>query len=119
MSYCRWSSDNWRCDLYCYESVAGGFTTHVAARRIVGDIPPEPSFGLPLDPEWGIKHRAVMDFIKAAERREIGGAYDGETFSDPDPTSFLDRLLLLRDAGYRFPDYVLAEIRDEIREAQS
>ena len=42
MSYCRWSSDNWKCDLYCYEDVSGGITTHVAGNRIVGDIPEAP-----------------------------------------------------------------------------
>lgn len=34
MSYCRWSSDNWKCDLYCYED-ANGYITHVADNRIV------------------------------------------------------------------------------------
>lgn len=33
MSYCRWSSMNWRCDVYVYEDVGGGWTTHVAGRR--------------------------------------------------------------------------------------
>ena len=33
MSYCRFSSMNWRSDVYVYEHVAGGFTTHVAGRR--------------------------------------------------------------------------------------
>lgn len=40
MSYCRWSSMNWRCDVYTYEDVMGGWTTHVAGRRRV--IPPIP-----------------------------------------------------------------------------
>ncbi len=34
MSYCRWSSDNTNCDLYCYEDCSGGFTTHVAGFRL-------------------------------------------------------------------------------------
>jgi hypothetical protein len=33
MSYCRWSSDNWMSDVYVYEDVSGGWTTHVAGRR--------------------------------------------------------------------------------------
>lgn len=40
MSYCRWSSMNWMCDVYVYEDVSGGWTTHVAGRRRV--IPPIP-----------------------------------------------------------------------------
>ena len=40
MSYCRWSSMNWMCDVYVYEDCAGGWTTHVAGRRRM--IPPIP-----------------------------------------------------------------------------
>lgn len=40
MSYCRWSSMNWMCDVYVYEDVSGGWTTHVAGRRRA--IPPIP-----------------------------------------------------------------------------
>lgn len=40
MSYCRWSSMNWQCDVYVYEDVSGGWTTHVAgSRRLFGPIP--------------------------------------------------------------------------------
>src|SRR5687767_6611694 len=39
MSYCRWSTDDFQCDLYCYEDVSGGFTTHVAGRRKIWDAP--------------------------------------------------------------------------------
>lgn len=40
MSYCRWSSMNWMCDVYVYEDVGGGWTTHVAGQRRA--IPPVP-----------------------------------------------------------------------------
>lgn len=33
MSYCRFSSDGFNCDVYVYEDCAGGWTTHVAANR--------------------------------------------------------------------------------------
>jgi len=42
MSYCRFSSMNWSCNVYVYEDVSGGWTTHVAAMRRA--IPPIPSF---------------------------------------------------------------------------
>ena len=51
MSYCRWSSMNWRCDVYVYEDVSGGWTTMVASnRRLFAPIPDIlfwrlPSFG--------------------------------------------------------------------------
>lgn len=118
MSYCRWSSDNWRCDLYCYAHCDGGYTTHVAGNRVVGDIPPEPELRSPLPDDFMQKHNAVMDFLKDAERAPIGLPHDGETFSDPDLRSFLERLVTLRAAGYNFPDYVLDDVREEIDDAE-
>ena len=44
MSYCRWSSMNSMCDVYVYEDDAGGWTTHVAAKRRI--LPPIPSLPL-------------------------------------------------------------------------
>lgn len=40
MSYCRWSSMNWRCDVYVYEDVNGGWTTHIARNRVIFPPPP-------------------------------------------------------------------------------
>jgi hypothetical protein len=34
MSYCRWSSDNYNCDLYCFEHVDGYYQTYVAGNRV-------------------------------------------------------------------------------------
>lgn len=31
MSYCRFSSEDYQCDVYAYADVAGGYTIHVAA----------------------------------------------------------------------------------------
>ena len=64
MSYCRWSTDNFKCDLYCYEDVNGGFTTHVASNRPSPPYPYEGSydefFKLCLDKKdtsgWSEKH---------------------------------------------------------------
>lgn len=40
MSYCRFSSMNWRCDVYVYQDTYGGFVTHVAGcRRVIPPIP--------------------------------------------------------------------------------
>lgn len=117
MSYCRWSSDNWKCDLYCYEDVSGGITTHVANNRVVGDIPEAP---LSLMAEGKIDefvaaHKKQMAFIINAKRESIGLPYDGENFNDPDYASFFVRLMELRKVGYSFPDYVLEQVRDDIK----
>lgn len=40
MSYCRFSSDNFMSDVYVYEDVSGGWTTHVAANcKLIPPIP--------------------------------------------------------------------------------
>ena len=63
MSYCRWSSDFFECDVYVYEDVSGGWTTHVAGRRRKNKLPDEiksmyPSAG---DPQWAEKYMAFDD----------------------------------------------------------
>jgi len=116
MSYCRWSSDNWRCDLYCYGDVSGGITTHVAGNRLVGDIPEAP-LSLIMEgknKEFLKAHKKQMAFLKTAKREPIGLPYDGEPFNDPDYASFLVRLMELREVGYKFPDYVIELVREDI-----
>jgi hypothetical protein len=133
MSFCRWSSDNFQCDLYCYEDVSGGITTHVASNRVVGEIPEAP-FELLMNegstiPEQVLNrmteanlkrymeaHRRQMDFLETCKREPIGLPYDGQSFNDPDYESFLARLLHLRETGYHFPDYVLDLVKEAIKE---
>jgi hypothetical protein len=118
MSYCRWSSDNWRCPLYCYESDSG-YVTHVAANKVVGDIPEEPSIALLRDgafAEYAAKHKVVMDFLSTAKRAPLCLPHDGVTFTDPDLPSFLATVIMLRDAGYAVPEWLISDIRDEIAE---
>ena len=101
MSYCRWSSDDFKCDLYCYKDVSGGYKTHVADRRIVGDIPHAQE-----------KQDA---FLETAKMRRIKLPYHGQSFNDPDLKSFLKRLLDLRQIGYNFPDDVLNRVKEELK----
>lgn len=126
MAYCRWSSMNWRCDLYCYEHVGGYWIVHVAGNRVVGDIPPEPSWEL-LRPEsseadrakfWDM-HKAVMVFLETAEREPITLPHVGETFTADSPAAMAEKLLELRAVGYRFPDDVLTELAEEQSELDS
>lgn len=119
MSYCRWSSDNFGCDLYCYES-ADGFVTHVAKSRHVGQIP-ECDLSLLMGSEadrqrFVDQHRRQSEWLSTCELAPIGGPCDGETFVDDDLESFLARLIELQGLGYRVPDSVIEDVRDELRE---
>lgn len=118
MSYCRWSNDDFQCDVYCYEDVNGGFTTHVAECRPVldGTLPPP----VPFDPirveDWLARHEKVLAWARDAQSVKIGLPHDGETFNDPDAASTADRLQMLKEAGYNVPQYAIDSLRLEAAE---
>lgn len=126
MSYCRWSSDNFECDVYVYEHVDGGWTTHVAGNRHVGDCPKVDLVSLMAgyqDADEAEKHRRAVlmaeqqkaqhEFLSACERRPIGLSRDGETFSSPTPGACADLLEDLMAEGYNVPQYAIEELRAE------
>jgi hypothetical protein len=130
VSYCRWSSDKYGCDVYVYEDVSGGFTCHVAGRRIInrheaphcpdlidyprgenGEITDEA-----LD-DFMVKHRAYMDWLKNdAIRENIGLEFDGKSFNVETATSMGNELKLLQTMGYNVPDYVIEALWEEGKE---
>lgn len=115
MSYCRWSSDNGKSDLYCYES-ASGFVTHVAGNKPVGDAPEMPDIRACTIDEYNAAGQRRSDFLENCERRPIGLAHDGETFTDPDLEAFRERIVGLSAMGYHVPSYVLPKIDEEMQE---
>jgi hypothetical protein len=119
MSYCRWSSDDFKCDLYCYQS-SQGYTTHVAANRVIGDVP-HIDWDSFLDKrvsakEFVAQHQAQHEFLMNAKREPIGLEEDGKSYDDPDLESFLLRVLHLKALGYQVPEYVTKAIIEEINE---
>lgn len=124
MSYCRWSSDSHRCDIYAYEDVNGGWTVHVAGRK--KDVP--------LDWKSPIE-RVVLGELASDAFPEAyakwNGEYDalpwvdltapsaGKHFNVPDLEEFKALMLSLRAEGLRFPDEVLSAIDEEMAEQQS
>lgn len=114
MSYCRWSSMNWKCDLYCYGSSAG-YEIHVGGNRIVGDVPHQVEWFQGIsDDEFSKRHRENMAFLEDADRKSIGLQFDGQSYTLSTLEDFKDKLLELREAGYIFPDHLLEEIDEEI-----
>jgi len=112
MSYCRFSSDDWKCDICAYESDMG-YEIHVAARRIVGDVPTLPDPLAVSGQEWSAAYVAQLAFIKTARREQITLLHAGESFTCSDLGSFEARLRVLREIGYNVPDYVFEEIAQE------
>lgn len=117
MSYCRWSTDDFQCDLYCYEDYIGNFMTLVAnyRRELPKNMPPP----IPYMPEtldaWLERDRVVRKIVRQSPLIPIGLPHDGECFCDPDLSSFLDRLVQLKGVGYRFPDSVIEQVKAEIK----
>lgn len=123
MSYCRWSSDNWKCHLYCYEDVSGGWTTHIAGRKRIGTIPDDRMddfmLGKITAEEFAKLHKVQMDALGELPFEDITLPHAGETFNDGSLEGFRDRLLSLRSIGYHSPDHVLEDVNREIQEQSS
>ena len=117
MSYCRWSSDGFKCDVYVYEDVSGGWTCHVAARKVVNfhEAPTQPGSILDEDKEeWMIKHRAYMHWLEYdAIRENIGLEFDGKSFNTESATSMANELTMLKEMGYQVPEYAIESLYEE------
>lgn len=115
VSYCRFSTDGFQCDLYVYES-AEGYMIHTAQNRIVGEVPRMPSIFDVTAEEWTRQHRKQMEFIRTAKREKIEGEFANNTFIERDLEDAIARLEMLRAAGFRFPDDVLTALREELED---
>ena len=118
MSFCRFSDDNFKSDVYAYES-ADGFKLHVAGNRVVGDVPARPSIAdIPsIAPgEFSRAHQAQHEFLETAERAPIGGPYDGQSFRYATLRELYDGLLQLRADGSHVPQFALEAIEEELNE---
>lgn len=121
MSYCRFSSDAFRCDVYAYGDVSGGYTIHVAARkRLVPDDFPDPLATMvemvDADPATAIaRYNDLNAAMVAFPFVDLTAPSAGQTFHCADLEDFKAKMLDLRAEGLRFPDDVLDEIDAELR----
>jgi len=117
MSYCRWSSDRWQSDVYCYSDVIGGYTTHVARSRREGHAPEIDWRGT--TEEILAQREVERAWLDATPLVPVGLPHDGMAFSDPTLADFLARLLMLREAGYHVPQTAIDRVREEIAEKEA
>lgn len=111
MAFCRYSSNNWMCDIYMY-SCETGYVIRVASLRLKHEPPV-------IDAKDDIKLLELQikkqnKFLETAEMSRIGLKYDGKVFYDLSCNEALDTLKMLHDEGYRF-DYerIVKGITDE------
>lgn len=112
MAYCRWSTDDFQCDLYVWDDVSGGVAVGVAARRMVFEQPlPEP---VPATEEridaWIERQRIVHDTPYHYEDIELPHA--GQVFFGLTREEAADKVAELRALGYRCPDDVEQVLRE-------
>lgn len=127
MSYCRWSTDDFQCDLYCYES-SEGWMTHVAGNRVHWKVDLPPDVEIEFFKNGRVKKGAIsrhtrrwvqvmrlLDDESNYDRKPIGLEYDGASFCDDSPEDWLLTLEMLRGEGYRFPTFVIDNAKEESR----
>ncbi len=115
MSYCRWSSDNWKSDIYCYEGVDDKIHIHVAASKREGV--PEANY----DPNEPIeiymeKLKVQSDYLKNCLLVPIGLELDGESFECFNKQEALGLLLHVRSRGYHVPEFAIECLKEEIED---
>ena len=79
MSYCRFSDDNFKCDVYAYEHCDGWFQIHVAGNRFVDKIPNFPSVNQSSE-EFNGLYKERQRVIDKSARVDIDLMYAGESF---------------------------------------
>lgn len=101
MSYCRFSSDNFQSDVYCY-ATDGGYVVQVAENRHK-------------DP--GATMRALSSerptWDPYANLERIGLPNDGQRIHCDTPGQTADCLEELRETGYRVPQRAIDALREE------
>lgn len=117
MSYCRWSTNDFRCDIYCYESCNGGWDIHVARLRHRLNRLPSP---VPFDPDnftaWFERHKKVMEMVHRARHYPIGLPHDGESYNEPTAADAANRLIQLKRVGYNVPQFAIDALLEEASE---
>lgn len=110
MSYCRFSSDDWKSDFYIYEAECG-YYVGVAGVRYEGDI-------YPLDFTDGeslpYSYKKQMKSLDECKRVPINLEYAGTSHWFDDPESVIEFVEKLVEMGYHLPKGVIEALKEEI-----
>lgn len=149
MSYCRWSSDNFKSDVYAYEHYDGGFCIHVRRSKLM--FPAIPDFPIMRMPKFGAKlsvegdwrsgyvypsrlhklvhkaafriyaawHNLHMWSVKVMPRKAIDLPHDGETLWADDAAGCAKLLEELAQIGYHVPKYAIELLKEEAQDEQN
>jgi hypothetical protein len=114
MSYCRFSSNDYQCDVYVFAS-ANGYTTHVAASRVVfaRPLPPPVVFSEANIDAWVGREFEVNSIVEISGRKPLTLPLAGRSFDDESASVCADRLEKLRSLGYRVPQHAIDSLRED------
>jgi hypothetical protein len=119
MSYCRWSSDGMKSDVYVYASVDNNWTIHVAGRKKVGldTLPPDPYnllFSKKIAPsEFTEIYKVWSKAYDLLEFKDHTMPHAGESFHVDSPGECADIIIRLRSIGYHVPEGVIEALQEE------
>lgn len=118
MSYCRYSSMDFQCDLYVYECQAGVAIQIAKNRPRIKDIIPEPPEEVyPPTRDYFMaqaKHFSVVRNLAMQSPIEpIGLPLDGQHFLIADYDEAADKLIELFDMGYNVPLYAIELLHED------
>lgn len=122
MSYCRWSSDYFNCDLYCYEDVGGWWQTYVASSRhrtwlrVFHWLTDKRLRFKDAGYTYRMERFSTWKWPHWLTHKRIGLPHDGASFQDDSEHAMYERILWLNDLGYRVPKSLLLEIKNAFME---
>lgn len=118
MSYCRFSSDDYKSDIYVYENMQNKFSIHLAGNRIIEEVPKIPAWGTTTEKEFFEAQKKQSDFMlnTTHEKIELDGA--GDSFEVDTPGECAEMLIMFRDRGFHIPLGVIETLLEEQKEAE-
>ncbi len=109
MSYCWFSSDNWKSDVYIYDG-SEGITCHVSTIYYNGYIPKLPDIKTCKPGEWSKalekQYRALDKCIKMKHKSDLAG----DTFYTKDPQEMIRYLRIIQQEGFHVPSFIFDEL---------
>ena len=118
MSYCRFSSDGFKSDVYLYGSVDNDYVLHVASSRIKNIDELSKNLDLKIEKD-NIKSfmkqytKLLQKINKHAIHENINGKYDGQIFSFKTSKETIKMLKTLKKEGYHVPKNVFKMLKEE------
>lgn len=122
MAYCRPSTDDFCCDVYCYASTGGGYQIHLAGRRLKEPLNLPPRVELKPGDDGKIPREQFEAFfarcnlslrlMDSAEWVNIDHPWAGKSFWCEDAEDCVAKLREIREAGFNMP----AGVEDDVLE---